>query len=758
MKLQGGISALLVEDNPADVRLLQEAVAEVPAARIRLLRAETLQAAFRLLSEEVFDVVLLDLWLPDESGLATLTSVHAHAPFIPIVVLTGLDDESLAVNAVRLGAQDYLVKGQVNGSLLVRAIRYATERHRTMGALERREEHFRSLIENALDLISVVEDDGKILFASPSHERIAGYAGGALIGRNLLDFMDPKDFARLKRVSRAGEQSRPLEFEFTPKIGPGLVLEAFARDLTSVPSVGGIVINARDVTERKRGEEALQQANETLRAIIQASPLAIYWLDLQGRIRNWNAAAARMLGWAEWELTGKPVPYILEEEQRAFWVRLQRAGAGETVSGLETRARRRDGHILDVSVWSALLRDGSGQVTGVVEMVADVTERKLLEQQLLHSQKMEAVGRLAGGVAHDFNNLLMVILGYSQGLMQRLTADDLDRSDLAEINKAAERAAMLTKQLLAFSRRQIVQPRVIDLNALVTDMDRMLRRVIGEDVQLQTDLTPDLDRVKADPGQLEQVLMNLAVNARDAMPGGGRLIVQTANVNLDETYTRKHVSSRVGRHVLLSVTDTGIGIDSETQTRLFEPFFTTKERGKGTGLGLSTSYGIVKQNGGDIWVTSKLGEGTTFKIYLPAVFEKADEPEEVHPEPPAGGSERVLLVEDEEAVRHVVASMLERHGYHVSSWSDANQALHQLVSEGDNIDLLITDSVMPQMTGRDLAEMARRIRPDLRVLYISGYTDSGIVHDGVLDSDAAFLQKPFTPEALATKVREVLHK
>jgi nitrogen-specific signal transduction histidine kinase/CheY-like chemotaxis protein len=385
-----------------------------------------------------------------------------------------------------------------------------------------------------------------------------------------------------------------------------------------------------------------------------------------------------------------------------------------------------------------------------------VTEKRRLEQQLRQAQKMEAVGRLAGGVAHDFNNILGVIMGYADIVSRRLPRGDALAGKVAEILKAADRAAGLTRQLLAFSRKQILQPRVLDLNSVMGDMDKMLRRLIGEDVELKTRLQEHLGSVMADPGQMEQVIMNLAVNARDAMPEGGSLLLETRDVELDESYVQVHPSTRSGPHVMLAVSDTGCGMDQETMARIFEPFFTTKDQGKGTGLGLSTVYGIVDQSGGSIDVYSEPGRGTTFKIYLPRVEGKAGLAAVTAPAPPPKGSETVLLVEDEEALRSMIRETLEDGGYRVLEAATPQQALAIAGSHEGNIHMTLTDVVMPGMSGPDLVKRLALLRPGAAVVYMSGYTDDAIGQHGLLDASTHFLQKPFTSQQLLIKCREVL--
>ncbi|MCL6646413.1 MAG: response regulator, partial [Dehalococcoidia bacterium] len=427
-----------------------------------------------------------------------------------------------------------------------------------------------------------------------------------------------------------------------------------------------------------------------------------------------------------------------------------------TVTSLEIQTK--DGRRVALEVSSRLIYEG-GAPAGIEGIARDVTERRQLEAQLRQSQKMEAIGRLAGGVAHDFNNLLTAINGWGEILLQELPPDDYRRQFVEEITRAGERATELTRQLLAFGRRQVLAPKVLDLNATVASMHKMLTRLIGENIQLVTELDPNLGRVKADPGQIEQVIMNLCVNARDAMPAGGTLTISTSNVVVSDhtPLPGRPGDLKPGAYVMLAISDTGIGMDAETQARIFEPFFTTKEQGKGTGLGLATVYGIITQSGGHITVQSRPGHGTTFRIYLPQVAAAAEH-REVHPQADGlpRGTETILLVEDEDGVRALARSALERHGYTIIEACDGEDALARYVRHNSRIALLLTDVIMPRMSGPDLAQRIQAMQPDIRVLYISGYTDSGLVHESVAAESVAFLQKPFTPDALACKVREVL--
>jgi PAS domain S-box-containing protein len=527
-----------------------------------------------------------------------------------------------------------------------------------------------------------------------------------------------------------------------------------------IPSIERELREAAVRRERKQSEEALRQAEEKYRSIFENAVEGIFQSTPDGQYLSANPALARIYGYETPEelissLTSVDGQLYVDLGQRAeFEALMQEQG---TVSGFEAQVYRKDGSIIWISEHARAVRDGSGELLYYEGTVQDITNRKKLEEQLRQSQKMDAIGRLAGGIAHDFNNMLAIIIGYSQLLLDRCPQDNPMRRYLEEISNAGDRAAGLTRQLLTFSRKQVLAPRVLDLNDVVASTEKMLRRLIGEDVELVTISDSSLGQVKADPGQLEQVILNLAVNARDAMPQGGRLTIETRNVELRETYTRHQAGLQPGAYVLLAVRDTGCGMDAELQSHVFEPFFTTKEQGQGTGLGLAMVYGIVQQSGGHIAVCSEPGRGATFKIYLPRIEEA--EPAFVPPAAPAAtlpGWETVLLVEDEPLVRGLVRQLLQESGYTVLEASQGEDALRICRQAEGPIHLLITDVVMPGMSGRELAERMAPLRPETKVLFMSGYTDDAIVRHGVLAAEAAFLQKPFTPAGLTRKVREVL--
>jgi PAS domain S-box-containing protein len=531
-----------------------------------------------------------------------------------------------------------------------------------------------------------------------------------------------------------------------------------------IPAVERELAENRGREARREAERALRESEQQVRLLLDSTGEGIFGVDRQGRCTFANRAALNMLGGAgQGALVGRPIHDILHRG-RADGVRcseddcrLRRVlGADEGGYLDDEGLDRADGVRFAAEIrLFPVVRDG--QRSGSVASFVDVTHRKRLEAQLRQAQKMEAIGSLAGGVAHDFNNLLSVILSYAEMMLDEVKVGDPMRAEIEEIKKAGERASVLTRQLLAFSRQQLLQPRVLDLNHILNGLQSMLRRLLGEDVELSLLTARALGQVRADPGQIEQVVMNLVVNARDAMPDGGKISIETDNVDLGAAYAAVHIGVTPGPYVLMAVTDTGIGMDAATQSRIFEPFFTTKDKGKGTGLGLSMIFGIVQQSGGHIWVYSEPGKGTTFRIYLPRV-DGVVEPIDSVPSAPVTlrGNETVLLVEDDDQVRAISRTILRRHGYNVLEAANGGEAFLACERYTAKIHILITDVVMPRMSGRQLAERVAPLRPEMKVLYLSGYTENTIVHHGMLDAGIAFLQKPIVPDSLLRKVREVL--
>ena len=509
--------------------------------------------------------------------------------------------------------------------------------------------------------------------------------------------------------------------------------------------------------EIKRNEQALRRSEARYRSLVQSSVYGIYRSSLEGRFLDVNPALITMLGYESAEeilqLDPENEVFAHAEEHTRLIEEFRRTGR---LDGIEVKWKRKDSSSVTVRI-SGRAVSSADEPADVLEAIAeDVTDRRVLEDQFRQAQKMEAVGRLAGGVAHDFNNLLMVISGYAEVILASLDAHHPLHEKGRAIQQAADRATTLTRQLLAFSRKQLLELKVVDVNAIVQDMERLLRPLIGENVEFDAQLSPEAAHTRADAGQLEQVLMNLVVNAKDAMPNGGKLTMQTQNIVVDENHRRGQTFIRPGQYVMLSVSDTGMGMDKETQSRIFEPFFTTKEKGKGTGLGLSTVYGIVKQSGGYVLVQSEEGRGTKFHIYLPRVEGIAEKHAPQSTPAILGGSETVLLVEDEESVRQLVRDTLTAKGYRVVEAENGEAGLAAAAQHQGKIDLVITDVVMPGIGGRELIKQLAELRPETKVLYLSGYTEDAIISEGTIERDAAFLQKPFTLKSLSQKVREVL--
>jgi PAS domain S-box-containing protein len=613
--------------------------------------------------------------------------------------------------------------------------------------------------------------DGQILDVNPALIQLLGYPDrGALLQVNSTALYARSEDRRLFQ-SRLAEESvvRDCEFDMLRADGRVMSMRVHGRAIRDASGriqsyEGGVedITDQRQLAEaRTHAEEALRQNLGLLRSVIEGTTDAIFIKDLKGRYLLANAAAAALLHVAPEDMIGRDDAELFSPEKAHLIVAADRAvvATGETRVYEEVLAIEKGQPQIFLSS-KGVFRDRGGQVAGVFGISRDVTKFRDLESQLRQSQKMEAVGRLAGGIAHDFNNMLSAILSNADLLEEDLAVGDARREEVKEIILAARRAAGLTRQLLAFSRQQVLEPRVIDLNDVVAGVEKMLRRIIGEDIDLETRLAPDLGSIKADPGQLEQVLMNLAVNARDAMPEGGKLTLETAPVDLTDAYAAKHAGVAPGSYIMVAVCDTGCGMDADTKARMFEPFFTTKEQGKGTGLGLATVHGIVNQSGGFVWVYSELNQGTTFKVYLPRV--SAVSP--ARPTPTSSvaqsprGDETILFVEDEDALRRIGREILVRQGYTILAAASGTEALAIAAAHRDPIDMIATDVVMPGMSGTELVGTLRAGHPEAAVLYMSGYTDDAVVRHGIVEPGMAFLQKPFSAGTLARKVRDVLDR
>jgi len=644
-------------------------------------------------------------------------------------------------------------------SYMLSISRDITERKRA----EERLSQLAAIVDSSLDAIIGKTLDGTIVSWNAGAEAVYGYSAAEVVGKSialLAPIEHRQEVVQLLDRLATGEKIEHYETTRVRKDGQKL---AVAITLSPIRDSSGKIVGAsaisRDITERRRVEQELLRSEARFASLVQDAPYGIYRVTLQGHFLQVNPALVRMLGYqSESELLQRNIHtdvYASAELQEQL---IDYSWPHKDFTDVEAHWKRKNGDRIIVRLSGRAVEPAGGELPYFEVFAEDVTQRRSLERQLLQSQKMDAIGRLAGGVAHDFNNLLGVILGQTELLEAELGTNPSIHRRTEAIDQSARRAANLTKQLLAFSRRQFIEPRVVDTNVIVQDVERLLKRLIGEDIELAMHLSPAAGNIKIDPSQLEQILLNLAVNARDAMPEGGKLILDTALVELDEVYARQHLGATAGEFVLLAVSDTGIGMDSQTMARIFEPFFTTKPEGRGTGLGLATVYGIVKQNNGYIMAYSELGHGTTFKLYFPSVrtaselrAQKSNQVEFVK------GCETILLVEDEPALRELARELLEANGYRVIEAERGDQAIGLVESSQAPIDLLLTDVVMPGIGGQQLATRLLELRPGLHVLYMSGYTDDVINNRGVLSDQTLLLAKPFTRAVLLRKVREALN-
>jgi len=604
--------------------------------------------------------------------------------------------------------------------------------------------------------------DTRTLYVSPAFEKIWCRPCQSIYDdhRSFLDTIHPDDRDYIYAIMANQSQTGGYDEKYRILRPDGEIRWIWARDYAVRDDEGRIkqfVGIAEDITELK----ATENERARLAAIVECSEDAIISETLEGIIISWNQGAERLYGYTAEEIIGQPilVLYIPEDYQEYRQI-MEKIRKGEPMASHETVRRRKDGTKINVSLAISPIEIRNGELVGASNVSHDITRVKQLEQQFRQSQKLEAIGRLAGGVAHDFNNLLTVIYGYTQIMLDTVSPGNSQEDMLQEIKKAGERAASLTRQLLSFSRNQVLEPKVLDINALVTESEKMLMRLVGEDVDLASVLNPNLGRVETDPRQVEQVLMNLVINARDAMPQGGKLTIETDNAVLDQTYCQLHKEVKPGSYVMLAVHDSGCGMDEHTKAHLFEPFFTTKESGKGTGLGLAMIHGFIKQSGGHILVESEVGLGSTIKVYLPEVQKALRSSGKLPPiiEKMPRGTETILLVEDDGAVRMFARQVLQACGYTILEAASGQEAIQLIEQHRDQVHILVSDVVMPGICGREVAEQVHALEPAIKVLFISGYTDDAMLRHGILTSEVAFLQKPFTPSELALKVRKVLDR
>ncbi len=617
-------------------------------------------------------------------------------------------------------------------------------------------------MDSAINGLAILDAGGKYIYVNAAYARMIGNTNReAMLGKSWREISASRDLAPVESEIREALKQHGKWFgPLTVPHGDGTAV-AMEMAITTMPD-GGTICVSGDITERVSAQRARAETEIKYRKLIEQVAAISYIAEI-GVSGQWYYVSPQietMFGYSaeEWLSNSKDwIRYIPIDDHPIVHAAEENSARGEPFQA-EYRITRKDGNIIWVSDTAVVVR-GSDSHPVMEGLIVDITDRKMLENQLLQASKMEAVGRLAGGVAHDFNNLLTIIKGYVEMAMQRCLDRPELHGDIRRIEDAADRAVTLVRQLLAFSRKQVLRPKILDLNAIVMNLDQLLRRLMSENIAMKTFVSKDVGAIKADPGQIEQVIMNLVVNARDALPDGGRILIETSNVDLDSAYTRDHTVVRPGPYVLLAVTDTGVGMTADTAAHIFEPFYTTKESGRGTGLGLSTVYGIVKQSGGYIWVYSELGKGTTFKVYLPRVKDAVQAPAAEMPASTARkGHETILLVEDEPDVRELTQMVLTGCGYRVIEALTPEDAERLAGNNGAEIHLLLTDVVMPGMSGRELAKRLTGRNPNLRVLYMSGYTYNVIAQDGTLEEGISFLQKPFTPQALTQKVRESLDR
>ena len=674
-----------------------------------------------------------------------------------------------AIRDVEVYSGPLTLKGK---AMLYSIVHDITERKRAEKAMHDSEERFRSMIQSLSDMIFILDRNGRLTYESPSTSQILGYQPGYFIGKSPFINIHHDDLDRvikaMEEVVQSVNPGIPTQFRYRKADDTWCYLEAVGSNQFKNPSIKGIVLTVRDITERKRVEDALLESEKKYRNILENIEDGYYEVDTAGNFTFVNKSTCRILGYSADELMVKNNREYTDDNNAKNMLKVYKEvyRTGIPTKAYDWELIRKDGSKCFVETVVSLITDSNNVKTGFRGIARDITERKQaeeerakMEEQYRQAQKMEAIGQLAGGIAHDFNNMLNIILGYSQIALMKLEPSSPLHADIREIESAGKRSADLVRQLLAFARKQTIAPKVLDINNTVAGMLNMLRKLIGEDIDLLWMPAANLWPVKMDPAQIDQILANLAVNARDSISGVGRITIETGNAEFDDLYCAQHTGFVPGQYLLLAVSDNGCGMDKETLERIFEPFFTTKETGKGTGLGLATVYGIVKQNNGFINVNSEPGKGTTFKIYLPrhGKEDTATNEPRAHTKP-LTGTETVLLVEDDEALLKMAEIMLKGLGYEVLTAGTPGGALQLAGQYAGEIHLLVTDVVMPEMSGLDLQKRLTALRPDMKFLFMSGYTANVIAHRGILDEGVDFLQKPFSMNDLASKVRKALEK
>ena len=768
------IRILIVEDLPTDAELAQREIRKTIESCI-FQRVETREDFEVALTDFHPDLIISDYRMPRFDGLTALKLALEKAPFTPVIILTGAINEDTAVECMKAGANNYVIKEHIKrlGLAVVHALeekRMRQDRHQAERLLQFNEKRYRQLVESSNDWIWEIDQDAVYTYAGPQCREILGYEPEEIIGKKPFDLMPPEEAKRVSAIFKiiAGRRDsfRGLENTNVHKNGSLVYMETNGAPMFDD---NGFFLGYRgldrNITERKRVEQAVRESEARYRTLIHTLPDAMLVVDLNWQITYASPSSLQFFNTTENLFGRQGIDLIHPDYHEKFQAVMKKLVEGAVIRNEEFLLFKKDGSTFFAEISASCIKDDQGQTIGFLGLARDISDRKKTEEdktqlqvQLLQAQKMESIGRLAGGVAHDFNNMLSVILGYTELIHNQLPPNDPMISDVMQIERAGTRARDITQQLLAFSRKQIIEPTVLDLNEMIATTQNGLARLIGEDIDLRFSPEPDLYRIKFDHSQLDQILINLAVNARDAMPQGGRLTIETANIRIDESFRREHLGFEPGDYVLLSVSDTGMGMDKETLTHAFEPFFTTKVIGKGTGLGLATVYGIVNQGGGFIEASSEPGKGSVFKIYFPRILEEEDPSPESEAFVPEQGTGTVMVVEDDGMVRDMTVAMLESVGYKVLPAETPQDALEYCKSNRTPIDLLITDVVMPELSGAELRDKILQMRPGIKVLFISGHAGDVIAHHGILDEGINFIRKPFSMNDLAQAVRNVIHR
>ncbi|HEY4684269.1 MAG TPA: response regulator [Candidatus Acidoferrales bacterium] len=760
--LRRPLRLLIVEDSAADAELMVAALKR--AGYLVTFDVVDSPVLFeQRLAQADYDVILSDHNLTAWAGTGALELRQRSGKDVPFVVVTGALGDEAAVEYLKRGAADYVLKQRlerlpvaVDHALRDKAHRQ--EAARLQETIHRGKKEWELTFDTVPDPIFLLDEECRIKRANRAAAQVLGLEFSQLIGKLWYEALhglgDPRPDCPHERMLATGKQER-YDIE-EPRLG-----RIFEVTTTPISDPGGVLRGSvhvmRDITEPKRAEEALRESEARYRKLVENAVYGIYHSKVDGKFLDINPALVAMLGYeSEAELLAvNPTTDLYQDPgQRGRLVEEHRQTG--RLEGLEVEWKRKDGKPITVRLSGRGVQNEQGALAYFEVIVEDVSERRALEKQLRQAQKFEAIGQLAGGIAHDFNNVIGAMMGWADLGLQEAPAESRLQTHFQKIREQAERAAALTRQLLAFARRQVLEPRNINLNHTVAGVVSLLEKVLGEQIEVKTALSPDLEAARADPTHIEQVLMNLCVNARDAMPRGGRLLIETRNVEFDEKYCRRYVYARPGRYVLLSVSDTGVGMDAATIERIFEPFFTTKEMGKGTGLGLAVVYGNVKQHGGFINVYSEPGQGTTFRVYLPVGNEVAEEREKTATEPVRGGTETILVAEDHEGLRDMARKMLERLGYQVVLAGDGEEAVRMFEEHRDRIALVILDVVLPKLSGPEAYARMCALKPDVSVVFATGYTAEAAQLNSMLEKGAAVLQKPYSPDSLARKVRDIL--